>query len=394
MEWQRGKFDIGITGKFDIKSVSDFQFAAMSHFWGNPLCILLSSPIDTSIITPDHCQAIRNLVSFKEFVERKLAETDIGEAKALLNDDDYLRELVVQFADMLKQYHQHLKFALEILLVLQSCLVSVKQINILKIYENILTENAEKHINSILLSLKHEIKMIILTSRKISSSNLQNFLEQAINLLPKQHHWSTHLEELLDSLPSEKVLSEHQIRQESKSETTRATNNSQKASFSTNKDTMSKHDITYTKLVNSVHAYLKEFIFVHLHAPFDLPLYEAFYYNNLKPLQAVFQPKYRQNIQNALVHPEFYLGELDLKKQPSSAVLFQRYLETGALINIFDWWTSFQTVFKDEEGQVGEEQELIQAKFMNSMEELRYLGFIKSTKRKTDHVCRMVWGNV
>ena len=36
--------------------------------------------------------------------------------------------------------------------------------------------------------------------------------------------------------------------------------------------------------------------------------------------------------------------------------------------------------------------ELYRARFMRAVGELQFLGFVKATKRKTDHVERLTWG--
>ncbi|KAJ4500698.1 origin recognition complex subunit 3 N-terminus-domain-containing protein [Lentinula lateritia] len=132
---------------------------------------------------------------------------------------------------------------------------------------------------------------------------------------------------------------------------------------------------------------------------------------------------------------------------PDTSVLFHRYLESGKMINVYDWFESFHTVIgiqrretnaKDEvkkrKGKAvngivspakkkkgkekardsdldgdeemkdhGEEppdsssnseerhQLLVQARFIRALHELEFLGFIKHTRRKPDHVLRTVF---
>jgi origin recognition complex subunit 3 len=122
-------------------------------------------------------------------------------------------------------------------------------------------------------------------------------------------------------------------------------------------------------------------------------------------------------------------------KLPDTSILFKRYLDSGRTINVYDWFESFQAVLEqqkeelsktspmtmrkgkkkagssakakgkgkekqvvvavaeeDGEEQSGEEWKLeVQARFMRALHELDYLGFIKHTKRKADHVVRTVF---
>jgi origin recognition complex subunit 3 len=97
------------------------------------------------------------------------------------------------------------------------------------------------------------------------------------------------------------------------------------------------------------------------------------------------------------------------------------------MINVYDWFESFKTVLETQvkkvksgrgtpkkqkgrgkgkgkqkavesepgEGEDGEEEEKwkleVQARFMRAMQELDYLGFVKHTGRKADHVLRLVF---
>jgi origin recognition complex subunit 3 len=130
---------------------------------------------------------------------------------------------------------------------------------------------------------------------------------------------------------------------------------------------------------------------------------------------------------------------------PDTNILFRRYLDSGRMINVFDWFESFKGVLevqrrggllevgggeaeevgkrgvsrsprkkggkgrerklkgkevekeKEQEEEVmgegeGEEWKLeVQARFIRALHELDYLGFVKHTGRKRDHVMRTVF---
>lgn len=121
--------------------------------------------------------------------------------------------------------------------------------------------------------------------------------------------------------------------------------------------------------------------------------------------------------------------EETLWDMPDTSILFQRYLESGKMINVFDWFESFTVVLEaqkqhmrsaepaarealmrtptrrkgkqrqtEEDKSPGESEEQLekwrleaQARFIRSLHELDYIGLIKHTGRKADHVTRTVF---
>ncbi|KAJ2201648.1 Origin recognition complex subunit 3, partial [Coemansia sp. RSA 521] len=75
-----------------------------------------------------------------------------------------------------------------------------------------------------------------------------------------------------------------------------------------------------------------------------------------------------------------------------TSIAYRLHQECGRLINLYDWHASFSSVVERESQRTAPSQGEIQARFMRAVEEMRFLGFIKSTQRKTDHVVRLTWG--
>jgi origin recognition complex subunit 3 len=114
---------------------------------------------------------------------------------------------------------------------------------------------------------------------------------------------------------------------------------------------------------------------------------------------------------------------------PDTSILFRGYLEAGRMINVFDWYQSFAAVLEvqrqkglgiegqkrvggspsdgdvrdpmqsDDEAEredgAGAEDEKwgmeVQARFIRGVHELDFMGFLKHTGRKPDHVSRTVF---
>ena len=156
----------------------------------------------------------------------------------------------------------------------------------------------------------------------------------------------------------------------------------------------------------------------------------------------LINPSSRDTILTGLLYPLDYLNSGDdatatenaeLWQLPDTSILFRRYLNSGKMINVYDWYESFAVVLDDQrrrirskskasraksasprkrkgkiasndDKNVSEEEEEeesqeelekwrmeVQARFIRALHELDYLGFIKHTGRKADHVLRTVF---
>ncbi|KAF7789989.1 hypothetical protein EIP86_000937 [Pleurotus ostreatoroseus] len=158
----------------------------------------------------------------------------------------------------------------------------------------------------------------------------------------------------------------------------------------------------------------------------------------------LFNPAPRMTVINALLHPTEIVqeykklfpdtgeeSETDVDTQedsesrvtpaqelwnlPDTSILFRRYMDAGKMINVYDWYESF-TVELDRQRREdairaaaeaeaeasrangrGREEEAekweleTHARFIRALHELDFMGFIKHTGRKADHVVRTVY---
>ena len=85
-----------------------------------------------------------------------------------------------------------------------------------------------------------------------------------------------------------------------------------------------------------------------------------------------------------------------LPTMPDICIAYKLHLECGSLVNLYDWLQAFVTVAtattpgakNRKEKKVSTE---LRARFIRAVSELQFLGFIKATRRKTDHVTRLTW---
>ncbi|KAJ2867298.1 Origin recognition complex subunit 3 [Coemansia aciculifera] len=148
------------------------------------------------------------------------------------------------------------------------------------------------------------------------------------------------------------------------------------------------------------------------------PLYEVFYYKHSLLLDTTFSAQPRAAVQAALGKTAYYIDcdcckaatcdsddpdtasedGVDQRVMPSmhdTSIAYRLHQECGRMINLYDWHSAFSSVVEGESAKArggSPCQRAIQARFMRAVEEMRLLGFIKSTQRKTDHVIRLTWG--
>ncbi|KAF5325228.1 hypothetical protein D9619_009716 [Psilocybe cf. subviscida] len=162
----------------------------------------------------------------------------------------------------------------------------------------------------------------------------------------------------------------------------------------------------------------------------DNALWEA-WYTGLSPFpRELLNPSIRASLMAGLLRPfEFQddfaeqvtneNGAKSIAELPDTSILFKRYLDSGKMINVYDWFESFKSVLDTQDelirtravgsaspkkgkgkakGAAAEAERdddkwnvEVQARFIRALHELDYLGFIKHTGRKADHVQRTVF---
>ncbi|EGD75070.1 hypothetical protein PTSG_06727 [Salpingoeca rosetta] len=106
----------------------------------------------------------------------------------------------------------------------------------------------------------------------------------------------------------------------------------------------------------------------------------------------------RVHMQSHLYRPSFCKSRAqetgadddELEGLPDLSVAFRLHLECGRLINLHDWLMAFASVV-DPESEESQPSKQNQARFARAVAELQFLGFVKGTRRKADHVERLTW---
>ena len=283
------------------------------------------------------------------FAETLIEQGDYKAAHGLLHDDAYLYDIVV---DHIEKSHKALRgilVAIDVILTLQSSSLSVTN-----------TPWSELYIKAMLGELETSplVKDTLLSCRKMPSDAMKNLLSKLSKLkLLGISEIDQDLEKLTSTMTEEAapLRSEHDFH----SDSLRTTIVAQKVSLSKQTSTLSEQDLAYSKIVNSVDTLLRDFFQTSLINPKDLFLHEVLIYDSKSPHRDVFMPKPRFAVERALSSPHDYLGcsccecagEGLSATQPATAILYQLYLESGAVINTSDLWSAFCAVVGAEDAE-------------------------------------------
>lgn len=163
------------------------------------------------------------------------------------------------------------------------------------------------------------------------------------------------------------------------------------------KTNLSEQDIEYTKVIDRLIGALQEYFAETLIPPQDLFLHEVFLFDLRNPLKETFTPRPRFAIERAMANPFDYLfssasaAETKISaKQPATAILYQLYLESGALINVHDLWQAFYGVFESDQGSKCDDR-IVMTLFYNALSDLKSFGMVKNSRKKADHLAKSAW---
>jgi origin recognition complex subunit 3 len=380
--------------------VGALKYGYMCHFYANPLsCFLMDSQHLDKIrdcLQAEHFEAIRNLPSFRNKIEDLLEQKITDHSRKLIEDDEVLFEEV---KSTLINTQEELLESLRSMHLLATALPGAG--NHIEIY---LQAYSGK------LDGSDIVRNALDPLRTMSAGDVITLIDRLVQAIkdgdPERdlEGWAKDGANVIEILTSFK--SEVQALQETcdgalrtsyaaQNQTLRTTVIGQKVHLSKEKAELSDSDAAYTKLIEGITLCLSKCF--HFPDPQGMFLQEIWLYDLKSPYRDVFTPKPRFAIERALSAPHDYLGctccrlnEGLSSSQPPTAILCQLYLETGLLINVFDLWSAFYTIVGGEDGEECDERSAL-ALFYKALADLKMLGMIKNSRKKTDHLAKLSW---
>ncbi|CAL1532782.1 unnamed protein product, partial [Lymnaea stagnalis] len=157
------------------------------------------------------------------------------------------------------------------------------------------------------------------------------------------------------------------------------------------------------EILNCLDNYFRQLLI----CPMSFPFSDVLYFNDLSAIRDQIKAVPRCSIQCALTQPGKYMmcpccqcdKESILQTMPDICIVYKLHLECGTLVNLYDWLQAFIVIVTSNmEGKktkmplkIRSPSTELKARFIRAVSELQFLGFIKATQRKTDHVTRLTW---
>ncbi|XP_069008453.1 origin recognition complex subunit 3 isoform X2 [Embiotoca jacksoni] len=396
---------------FSVRNfIKGLQLALLEHFHSQPLSVLCCKKKEAlpnvMQLSQSDLERIRQLPSFKRYVEKQESQAQVS----LMTDDAHLKEVCRRLIKDLRKYHKNYYPILRCLHTLTSSLPryplgkQIRELHLICLEKNVWeNEDYQSAMKLLKMLAKDELNASLQKCadilQPVKSKKLKNALVQLEEHLArfKQLDTATAVapggEESITS-PAKKLQKKTDLFQ------------LQKTLLEMNESRRAKKLSPFEILRNEALDFIDTLVKSHLSPPESQTLHEVCYYTSSAAVRRHLNAAPRTSIQTALSTPYYYLQNDSLKTEdgtvsnaaPDICIAYKLHLECGRLINLYDWLEAYSTVVSAAEGNhpasdnFGKVDEVKHARFIRAVSELEFLGFIKSTKQKTDHVARLTWG--
>lgn len=267
--------------------------------------------------------------------------------------------------------------------------------------------NTDMYIRGVSGDLSNSVTIKDLLSRlqKIDSDSLAGIL----TILREKENMSATLvdvdlyeQELRDLLATQGTNEPLRSKHDDQNTSVKTTIVKDKVNLTKTKKKISDVESAYTELLEKFMEELETSLTSKLINPQDLFLHEVFVFDLRNPLRDTFAPRARFCIERALSTPFDYLAKTSSQhdrgeggnlsaRQPETALLYQLYLESGSLVNVFDLWKAFSTIVCGDDQKTERDERSALMLFYRAMSELKTLGMMKPSRKKIDHVSKSAW---
>lgn len=341
--------------KDHVQNVQDFcdglKYAYMSHFYASYPSIFLQDGLGSKDFSTEAFKAVRNLPSFRRLIEEKLQGGQADVVRQLLESDEELFEQIKE--SMAKNQHalSTMSHAAQELFSIRASLQLSPHARLSSIWTRAAAGD---------MAGSPLLRETILAVKKMPSDKFAELLAVMVDLQGAHSAIDARsFQQLLEPLIAKNetagpLRTQHDVRNDSM----RTTVVAQKVLLSKHTAALSEQDKEYSDLVGAFHDQLERHLEESFIDPQSLFLCEVLIYDLKSPHTEAFQPKPRFAVERALATPHDYLGckccsgmngnEAALSAtQPATAIVYQMYVESGALINVSDLWSAFNAIAGD-----------------------------------------------
>ncbi|KAJ8918404.1 hypothetical protein NQ315_008100 [Exocentrus adspersus] len=403
--------DIFLFYDLSVKNfLQNIKYAMAEHFsYGNvmALCSYNKKEVEQIVKSFSHedCESARHLMSFRDLVEKEPYENQIK----LLTDDEYFKTVLLAQVNKVAMYIEEFHLFLKCLLILVEDLPkaplgkNVREMYSLAASTNICKTPEYKECFQLLgFQSKEELsakisKIIEHVSSYLNNTGRSSKIEYFVNdlqcyLNSINNFNMTEIEDAVLEIEKEDTITVQTDRKQLKEKLLEMTKQATKP--------MNKYEKTRRDVIECIRHTFGEYLI----EPRSLYFHEIFFFDNIS-IQNYIIGSHRAAIHNALNDPYYYLQCVSCcetqdssaikRTMPDICIAYKLHLECGKMINLYDWLQAFLSIVDPsdtaDDGKIRVDPKL-QARFTQAVAELEYLGFIKSSKRKADHVARLTWG--
>ncbi|XP_074034724.1 origin recognition complex subunit 3 isoform X3 [Leptinotarsa decemlineata] len=384
------------------------EFAVAEHFsYGNAMALCsMDKRVTTEVIdsfSHDDLENVRHLLSFRKLVEGESYENRIK----ILTDDDYFKQILRDEIKKLQKYIRRFHMFLYILCVLVRDLpkaplgIQVRDLYAIATTKKITKTQEYKECFKLLGfqskgELSSKLNTIISYLERKISGNTKNKIRELSDKL------KMHLNNMNDFTMEEMEEAVNEIESSNRMDLGSFDRRQFKEKLIGMSKVQNKPLNRYGKYRENILEILSVSFEDYLVEPKSFHFHEIFFFDDIS-IQNHIVGCHRSAIHSALNDPQYYLQcdccEIPFPSSirpsmPDISIVYKLHLECGKMINLYDWLQAFVSIIdgkEDDEGKMLVDLN-IQARFTQCVAELEYLGFIKTTKRKADHVSRLTWG--
>ncbi|KAJ8291179.1 hypothetical protein GJAV_G00022300 [Gymnothorax javanicus] len=394
--------------------IKGLQLSLLEHFYSRPLSVLCCRESEAFArvqqLSRQEVEKIRQLPSFRRFVEAQQPQEQVR----LLTSHERVKEVCQELLKGLHRYHQNYFPILRCLHTLTSSLPKyplgkqIRELHVTCLEKNVWeTEEYESTLQLLRILAKDELVSVLQSCVELLEPGKTEELKEALKGLQDLRDRFQNLNACTDIAAAREQTEVREGEHISEDGLQKKTDLFQlQKSLLQKESRRTKSRSPFELLRNETIEYMDSLVRKHLTKPESQPLYEVCYFTSSGALRYHLNATPRTSIQTALTRPHCYLQNEDLRSEtgaisssaPDICIVYKLHLECGRLINLYDWLEAYSTVVSAAEeenfdiSEKGKVEEIRRACFIRAVSELDFLGFIKSTKQKTDHVARLTWG--
>ncbi|XP_053973901.1 origin recognition complex subunit 3 [Hylaeus volcanicus] len=377
--------------------LQSYKICMIQHFYGNNInslcCDLKHAKARMSALTDEDIEEIKKLPSVVKYIKQFQRDRDTNES---LKNEEF-KELLFT---MLKQFHRYAYRFMRILRCLHDLMSALpnapmgKQLR--EFYSKLVCVNDLRDCNE----YKDCLQLLSFLSRQQLLSHLNSILS-IINEFPDlgiqdvKVNLQSHIKKIESASLEEAVAPTEII-----SSGERLNRLQLKEKLLKMSQTHSRSPYKQAQL-DAIDFLDRSVFSVYLTNPNRMPAHEIFCFSDGSLARQHIRGSLRAAVHMGLNDPQVYLNcgccklendEAIPSTLPDLSIIYKLHLESRKLINMYDWLQAF-LIIVNPVGEAKEQRDVdpkLQARFTQAVAELEFLGFIKSSRKKTDHVKRLV----